>query len=121
MKDLKKFILESRNHIDNATIGDFAKWACLGELPDGKPGKITNPEDCEALLDNGWFDNFDDENYEKGCKDIMDFLNDNWDENIKITSHETPNDWEISFDFNGKTYTAAFMTYFGDDPENLRW
>ena len=109
MKDLKKFILESRNHVDNATIGDFAKWACLGELPDGKPGKITNPEDCEGLLDNGWFDNFDDENYEKGCKDIMNFLNDNWGENIKITSHETPNDWEISFDFNGKTYLATLL------------
>ena len=32
----------------------------------------------------------------------------------KVTSQETPNDWEISFTLNGEEYSAAFQTYFGD-------
>lgn len=106
MKDLKQFILEGKKHVDQATIGDFAKWACLGEFPDGKKGKVT-PDDCEGLYDNGWFDNFGDE------ESIAKFLNDNWDENIKVESVETPNDWEVSFKFKGQEYIAAFMNAFG--------
>lgn len=113
MKNLKEFITEGQKHIDRATIGDFAKWACLGELPDGKDGKVE-PEDCEGLLDNGWFDNFDDSDPKKACKEIADFLNNNWNENIKVISKETPNDWEVSFKLNGKEYVAAFVDYFGD-------
>ena len=70
MKNLKEFITEGKKHIDRTTIGDFAKWACLGELPDGKDGKVE-PEDCEGLLDNGWFDNFDDSDPKKTCKEIL--------------------------------------------------
>lgn len=113
MKNLKEFITEGQKHIDRATIGDFVKWACLGELPDGKDGKVE-PEDCEGLLDNGWFDNFDDSDPKKACKEIADFLNNNWNENIKVTSKETSNDWEVSFKLNGKEYVAAFVDYFGD-------
>lgn len=113
MKDIKTYIIEGKKHVDQSTIGDFAKWACLGEMPDGKPGKVE-PEDCEGLLDNGWFDNFDDSNPEAACKEIAKFLNDNWNENIKVTSKETPNDWEISFEFDGQTYLACFLSYFGD-------
>lgn len=116
MKDLKQFILEGKKHVDQATVGDFAKWACLGEMPDGKSGKVE-PEDCQGLLDNGWFNNFDDSYPDKACKAIAKFLNDNWDENIKVTSEETPNDWEVSFSLNNKTYTAAFVSYFGDEIE----
>ena len=37
---------------------DFYQWACAGEMPDGKAEKdIINADDCEGLLDNGWFDN----------------------------------------------------------------
>ena len=113
MKNLKEFITEGQKHIDRSTIGDFAKWACLGELPDGKDGKVE-PEDCEGLLDNGWFDNFDDSDPEKACKEIAEFFKKNWDENIKVTSQETPNDWEISFTLNGEEYVFACQTYFGD-------
>ena len=114
MKSITKFIKESKDQIVPATVGDFAKWACLGEEPDGKPGQITDPESCEGLLDNGWFNYFDDEHYEKGCKDIMNFLNDNWDKPITITSHKTPNDWEVSFELDGKEYVAAFLNPFGE-------
>lgn len=117
MKDLKQFILESKKHIDQATVGDFAKWACLGEMPDGKPGKVK-PKNCQGLLDNGWFNNFDDSDPDKARKAIAKFLNDNWDENIKVTSTETSNDWEVSFSLNNKTYTAAFVSYFGDEIES---
>lgn len=109
MKNLVDFILEGKKkHVDQATIGDFAKWACLGEMPDGKEGKVT-AEDCEGLVDNGWFDNFED------GKEAAEFINKNWNENIKVKSQETPNDWEISFKFKGKEYSAAFMSYFGDE------
>ena len=114
MKDLKQFILESKKHVDQATVGDFAKWACLGEMPDGKDGKVE-PKDCQGLLDNGWFDNFDDSDPDKACKEIAKFLNDNWDKNIKVTSQENTNDWKISFKLDGKEYIAAFMSYFDDD------
>ena len=113
MKDIKTFILEGKKHVDTTTIGDFAKWSCLGEMPDGKEGKVK-PEDCQALLDNGWFDNFTDENEDKALQEIAKFLNDNWDKNIKVTSKETPNDWEVSFKLDDKKYVAAFMSYFGD-------
>lgn len=112
MKNIRQFILEGKKRIDQATIGDFAKWACLGEMPDGKTGKVE-PEDCQVLIDNGWFDYFDDSG--KGLKDVAKFLNDNWDKNIKITSQEMPNDWEVSFKLDGKEYAAAFITYFGDE------
>ena len=112
MKSLKEFITEGKKHVDPATIGDFAKWACLGEMPDGKEGKVES-EDCEGLLDNGWFDNFDDSDPKKACKEIADFLNNNWNENIRVTSKETSNDWEISFNFKGKEYVASFVDYFG--------
>ena len=116
MKDLKQFILEGKKHVDTATIGDFYQWACAGEMPDGKAEQsIINPEDCVGLLDNGWFDHFDDENTEKGCKDIAEFFTKNWDKTIKVTSEETSNDWEISFKLDGKEYVAAFVTYFGDE------
>lgn len=114
MKDITRFILESQKHVDTATIGDFAKWACLGEMPDGKEGEVK-PEDCQSILDNGWFDYFDDSDSNKACKEIAKFLNDNWDEPIKVKSVETPNDWEVSFKFAGKEYVAAFTTYFGGD------
>ena len=113
MKNLKQFIIEGKKHVDTASIGDFAKWACLGEMPDGKEGKVK-PEDCEGLLNNGWFDNFDDSDPKKACEEIAKFLNNNWDKTIKVTSQETGNDWEISFVLDGKTYVAAFMSYFGD-------
>lgn len=115
MKDIRQFILEGKNrekYVDRATVGDFAKWACFGEMPDGKPGKVE-PKDCQSLIDNGWFDYFDDS--EKGLIDAAKFLNDNWEKNIKVISQETPNDWEISFKLDGKEYVAAFITYFGDE------
>ena len=51
----------------------------------------------------------------KACKEIAEFFKKNWDENIKVTSQETPNDWEISFILNGEEYVFACQTYFGDD------
>ena len=48
-------------------------------------------------------------------KEIAEFFKKNWDENIKVTSQETPNDWEISFTLNGEEYVFACQTYFGDD------
>ena len=116
MRDLKQFILENKQHKDTATLADFYQWACAGEMPDGKADvSIINPEDCEGLLDNGWFDNFDDSDPEKACKEIAEFFKKNWDKTIKVTSEETPNDWEISFKLDGKEYVAAFVTYFGDE------
>lgn len=110
MKSIKDYILESKKFVDQTTIGDFAKWACLAQMPDGKEGKVE-AEDCEDLLANGWFEYFDENS---GLQDIADFLNKNWNENIKVTSEETPNDWEISFTFDGKEYTAAYMRRYGD-------
>lgn len=112
MKNITDFILEGKKHVDPATIGDFAKWYCLGEMPDGKEGKVT-ADDVQGLIDNGWFDNFGDD--DNSAKQAADFINKNWDENIKVTSEETPNDWEVSFTFDGKEYSAGAISYFGDD------
>ena len=114
MKSITNFILEGKKHIDQATIGDFAKWYCLGEMPDGKEGKVT-ADDAQALIDNGWFNNFGDE--DNSAKQAADFINKNWDENIKVTSEETSNDWELSFTFDGEEYLVAAISYFGDEIE----
>ena len=114
MKNLKQFILEGKKHIDTATVADFYQWYCTGQLPDGKAEKsIIDDEDCQGLLDNGWFEHFDDSDI-KGRKEIAEWFKKNWDKQIKVTSQETPNDWEVSFELNGKTYVAASTTYFGD-------
>lgn len=114
MKELKQFILESQKHIDTATVADFFQWACLNELPDGKCNKKRIKDgDIIGLLDNGWFDNFGDSGPREEQK-VRDFFDKNWDENIKVTSQETPNDWEISFTLNGEEYVFACQTYFGD-------
>jgi hypothetical protein len=116
MKNLKDFILEGKKHVDTATVADFYQWACAGEMPDGKADvSIINPEDCKGLLDNGWFDNFDDSDVDKACKEIVEFFKKNWDKTIKVISEETPNDWEVSFKLNNTEYVAAFLTYFGDE------
>ena len=116
MKDLKQFILEGKKHVDTATVGDFYQWACYGEMPNGKlESDKINPDECQGLLDCGWFDNFDDSDPEKACKEIAEFFKKNWDKTIKVTSEETPNDWEISFKLDGKEYAAAFEIYFGGD------
>ena len=115
MKDLKQFILESKKHIDHTTVADFFQWACLNELPDGKCNKKRIKDgDIIGLLDNGWFDNFGDSGPREEQK-VRDFFDKNWDENIKVTSQETPNDWEISFTLNGEEYVFACQTYFGND------
>ena len=114
MKELKQFILESQKHIDPATVADFYQWACAGEMPNGKADvSIINPEDCEGLLDNGWFDVFGDAGPHEEKK-VREFFKKNWDRNIKVHSDETDNDWEVWFELDGKTYSAAFLTYFGD-------
>ena len=75
MKALKQFILESKKQIDPATVAEFYQWACAGEMPNGKADvSIINPEDCEGLLDNGWFDNFDDSDPKKLVKKLQNFL-----------------------------------------------
>ena len=118
MKDLKQFILEGKKHIDTATIADFYQWACMGELPNGKADKsLINAEDIENLIDNGWFEIFDDEDTIEAAKKAAEWFKNNWDKTIKITSEETSNDWEISFKLDGKEYIAAFLTYFGDEFE----
>ena len=87
----------------------FYQWACTGENPDGKAEKdIINADDCEELLDNGWFDNF------KDTKEIANWFKKNWDEQIKVKSDETAGDWEVSFKLGKEKFSAAFMTYFGD-------
>lgn len=111
MKDIVTYINEVKKHVDVASIGDFAKWYCLGEMPDGKEGKVT-ADDVQGLIDNGWFDNFGDE--DNSAKQAADFINKNWEETVRVTSKQTPNDWEISFEFNGETYMAAAISYFGD-------
>ena len=112
MKNITEYILEGKKHEDTASIGDFAKWYCLGEMPDGKEGKVT-ADDVQGLIDNGWFDNFGDE--DNSAKQAADFINKNWEEPVKVTSEQTPNDWEISFEFNGETYMVAGISYFGDE------
>lgn len=114
MKDIKQFILESKKHVDTATVADFFQWACLKELPNGKCDKKRIKDgDIIGLLDNGWFNNFGDSGPREERK-VRDFFDKNWDENIKVTSQETPNDWEISFTLNGEEYVFACKTYFGD-------
>ena len=115
MKDLKQFILEGKKHVDNATVADFYQWACCGEMPNGKlEADKINPEDIEGLIDNGWFDNFKGET-DEAAKNAAEWFKKNWDKTIKVTSQETPNDWDISFKLDGKEYVAAFVTYFGGD------
>jgi len=114
MKSIKDFILEGKKHVDQTTIGDFVKWYCLDERSDGKKCKVT-ADDVQGLIDNGWFDNFGDD--DNSAKQAADFINKNWDENIKVTSEETPNDWEISFTFDGEEYLVGAISYFGDDIE----
>ena len=83
-------------------------------MPDGKCDKKRIKDgDVIGLLDNGWFDNFGDSG-PKEEKEVRDFFDKNWDKNIKVTSQETPNDWEISFILNGEEYSFACQTYFGD-------
>ena len=114
MKNLVDYILESKKHIDTATVADFYQWACAGEMPNGKAdSSIINAEDIEGLIDNGWFDNFG-EDTEEASKKAAEWFKQNWNENIKVTSKETPNDWEISFKLDGKEYLFACQTYFGD-------
>ena len=112
MKNITEYILEAKKHVDTASIGDFAKWYCLGEMPDGKEGKVT-ADDVQCLIDNGWFDNFGDD--QNSAKNAADFINKNWEETIKVISQETPNDWELSFEFNGETYVVGGISYFGDE------
>lgn len=117
MKTLKQFILERKKHVDQATVADFYQWACAGVMPDGKADvSIINPKEIEGLIDNGWFDNFKGET-DEAVKSVAEWFKKNWNENIKVTSQETPNDWEVYFTLNGEEYVAAFQTYFGDDVE----
>ena len=117
MKNLKQFILESKKHVDQATVADFYQWACAGEMPNGKADpSIINAEDIEGLIDNGWFDNFG-EDTEEASKKAAEWFKQNWNENIKVTSEETPNDWEVSFKLGKEEYAAAFVSYFGDKIE----
>lgn len=117
MKNLKQFILEGKKHVDTATVADFYQWACLGETPNGKlKSSDINAENIGSLIDNGWFDNFKGET-DEAAKNAAEWFKKNWNENIKVTSQETPNDWEISFTLNGEEYVAAFITYFGDEIE----
>lgn len=114
MKDLENYIriYEAKHHVDTAQVKDFYQWACAGEMPDGKAEKdIINADDCEGLLDNGWFDNF------KDTKEIANWFNKNWEEQIKVKSDETSNDWEISFKLGKDEFVAAFQTYFGGEFE----
>jgi hypothetical protein len=53
MKNITEFILEGKKHVDPATIGDFAKWYCLGEMPDGKEGKVTADDAKDLLIMDG--------------------------------------------------------------------
>ena len=121
MKDLKNTILEKlqinkntshKHHADTASIGDFAKWYCLGEMPDGKEGKVT-PADVQGLIDNGWFDTFGDD--KNSAKKAADFINKNWDETVTVVSQDLGNTWEISFEFDGTEYSADAISYFGDE------
>lgn len=75
-ESLKTIYFRRQKHIDTATIEDFYQWACAGEMPNGKADvSIINPEDCEGLLDNGWFDNFDDSDPKKKLvKKLQNFL-----------------------------------------------
>lgn len=114
MKSIKDFILEGKKRVNQTTIGDFVKWYCLDERSDGKKGKVT-ADDVQGLIDNGWFDNFGDD--DNSAKQAADFINKNWDEKIKVTSEETPNDWELSFTFDGEEYLVGAISYFGDDSE----
>ncbi len=113
MKDLSQFILEGKKHVDPTTVGEFYQWACAGEMPDGKSeNSIVNAEDIEGLIDNGWFDNFSGDTSD-AAKEAAEWFKKNWNENIKVTSIETPNDWEVSFKLKGKTYVASFVDYYG--------
>lgn len=112
MKNITEYILEGKKHVDTASIGDFVKWYCFGEMPEGKEVKVI-ADDVQCLIDNGWFDNFGDD--QNSAKKAADFINKNWEKTVKITSEETPNDWEISFEFNGETYVVGGISYFGDD------
>ena len=114
MKDLENYIriYEAQHHVDTAQVKDFYQWACAGEMPDGKAEKdIINADNCEVLLDNGWFDNF------KDTKEIADWFKKNWEEQIKVMSDETSNDWEVSFKLDKDEFAAAFQTYFGGEFE----
>lgn len=112
MKKLSEYIkiYEAKHHVDTAQVKDFYQWACACEMPDGKAEKdIINADACEVLLDNGWFDNF------KGTKEIADWFKKNWEEQIKVKSEETDQDWEVSFKLGNDEFSAAFQTYFGDE------
>lgn len=115
MKDLNNYVkmFESQHYVDTATVSDFFQWACLGEQPDGKCDvSQVDDGDVEGLIDNGWFDLFgDDRSAENKVKQ---FFKKNWNKTIKVHSDETPNDFEVWFELDGKEYIAAFMTYFGD-------
>ena len=116
MKDINNFvaIFESKHHVDTSTVADFFQWACLYELPDGKcDASDIDKGDVIGLLDNGWFDVFGDAGPHEEKK-VREFFKKNWDKNIKVHSDETDNDWEVWFELDGKTYNAAFLTYFGD-------
>ena len=114
MKHLKDFILEGKKHIDTVSVADFYQWACAGEMPNGKADpSIINAEDIEPIIDNGWFEIFDDDDTVEAAKKAAEWFKKNWNKNIKVKSIETPNDWEVSFKLDGQEFMAAFVDYFG--------
>jgi len=110
MKNLVNYLIESNVEKKNTTVAHFAKWACLGDYNSGV--KSIEPEDCKVLLDSGWSDNFDDSDPDKACKEIAKFLNDNWNEQIKVTSKKTYGGWDVSFTLNNDEYVAGFMVKY---------
>jgi len=111
MKDIINYLLESNVEKKNSTVGDFVKWACLGSIND-KATKIE-PDDCQSLLDNGWDEYFSD------SKEISEFINKNWKENVKIISKKTYGGWDVSMSLDGKEYTAGFSVKYLDSEYSL--
>ena len=53
----------------------------------------------------------------KQQKIVKQFFKKNWDKTIKVHSTDTPNDWEVWFELDGKEYVASFISCFGDIEE----
>ncbi len=116
MKTIAEFINESKTEKTRTTLGGFYQWAVEGIEPDGKiSAHDILADDCATLLDNGWFEYFDDNDPEQADEDIAEFVKANLNAKIVVISKEEhPGQWSVSFDLNGQTYTMGSNLPFGD-------
>ncbi len=111
MKNLVEYIkiYEAKHHVDQTTVGDFYKWYIDSEMPDGKHDKPeATKEGAQHIIDNsipGMLDT---------AKEVAELFNNHWNDNIKVTSRDTDEMWEIDLQVGKQKITVMAQTAYGD-------